>query len=352
MPRKVTIQDIASEMGLSRNTVSKAINGTGIISDSTRDAILKKAAEMGYKLFVTLNDSSEKNEGNEGQNKELVLLTGAALGGSHFSARMLDEMQVEASRMGYGFTIYRVMPQERENLRLPANFDTRRVAGLFCVEMFDTAYSQMLCSLGLPLLFIDTAVDFGEKSLKADVLLMENRSGIYSLVKEMASRGKTKIAFVGESMHCRSFFERYDAYMGALRLFGLPFKEEWCLSGTSRGLNYPSHDEYTAYLEENFRKWGENPEVIICANDFVAVDTLQTLKKLGLSVPGDILLCGFDDAPESRVSSPTFTTIRIHARSMGKEALRLLFSRIESPEKTFRTVYVESSLIYRESTGD
>ena len=352
MPRKVTIQDIANEMGLSRNTVSKAINSTGIIADTTRDAILKKAAEMGYKLFAMPAPSSQSEEEKVAANKELVLFTGAALGGSHFSTKMLDEMQLEASRLGYGFTMYRVMPQERENLRLPANFDTKRVAGIFCVEMFDTAYSQMLCTLGLPLLFIDTAVSFGDKPLGADVLLMENRSGIYALVKELASRGKKRIAFVGEALHCMSFYERYDAYRGALTFYGLEFREELCISMNSQGLNYPSHEEYTAYIEEKFREWKEKPEVIICANDFVAMDTVQTLRKLSLNVPADIQVCGFDDAPEARMISPALTTIHIHAQAMGKEAISLLFSRIKEPTKTFRTVYVESSIIYRESTGD
>ncbi|MBQ9280735.1 MAG: LacI family DNA-binding transcriptional regulator [Treponema sp.] len=352
MPRRVTIQDIASEMGLSRNTVSKAINGTGIIADATRDSILKKAMEMGYKLFTQIPVAEvAAGIGGEAQ-KELVILTGATLSGSHFSARMLDEMQVKASLLGYGFTIYRVMPQERADCRLPANFDTKRVAGIFCLEMFDTAYSQMLCALEIPLVFIDNAVTYLEKPLAADCLLMENRSGIYRLVKEMADRGKTEIGFIGEKLHCLSFYERYDAYMGALRMFGLPFRDEWCLTGESVGLEYPSHDEYTAYLERCLRNCEKLPSLFICANDFVALDALQMLKKLGKSVPNDLFLCGFDDAPESRIITPSLTTIHINAQAMGQSAIDLLFSRMKDPALPFRTVYVESSLVYRESTGD
>ena len=136
---KVTIQDIANELGLSRNTVSKALNNKGLITDSTRDAILKKAAEMGYKLFAFQNTMAKENASVQSEKKELVLLTGTALGSLHFAAKMLDEMQTEALMLGYGFTMYRVMPQEREELRLPVNFDAKRVAGIFCVEMFDIA---------------------------------------------------------------------------------------------------------------------------------------------------------------------------------------------------------------------
>lgn len=351
MPRKVTLQDIANEMGLSRNTVSKAINGTGIIADSTRDAIIRKAQEMGYKLF-SIPSAAKDNDTELSSSKELVLLTGSALGGSHFSTRMLDEMQLEASRMGYGFTMYRVLPQERESCRLPANFDIKRAAGIFCLEMFDIPYSQMLCSLEVPVVFIDTAVAFDQKPLEADVLLMENRNCIYRFIHQMKERGKNEIAFVGEAMHCMSFYERYDAYMSAMRLFNLPVKSEWCLTGSSSGMKYPSHDEYVSYLTEEMGKWKNIPSVIICANDFVAMDVIQVLKKMGITSPKDLYLCGFDDAPESKIITPALTTIHIHARAMGKSAINMLFSRLKNPDLPYRTAYVESSLVYRESTGD
>ena len=347
---KVTIQDIANELGLSRNTVSKAINSTGVIADSTRDTILKKAAEMGYKLFAIQNTMTKENAPVQSEKKELVLFTGAVLGSSHFSAKMLDEMQNEALRLGYGFTMYRVMPQEREELRLPVNFDAKRIAGLFCVEMFDMAYSQMLCSLGIPILFIDTAVPFEEKPLAADVLLMENRSGIYTFIKEMVSRGQKDFGFVGEALHCMSFYERYDAFMGAIRLFGMEHHPEWCFTGNSRGLNYPSHSDYIAYLEEKFTSCKSFPSVLICANDFVATDVIQVLKKLGKNVPNDVLLCGFDDSPESRIISPSLTTIHIKGQAMGCAAIELLFSRIKNPNSPFRTLYIETNIVYREST--
>ena len=197
-----------------------------------------------------------------------------------------------------------------------------------------------------------TAVTFEDKALPADVLLMENRSGIYAFVKEMAARGKSGIAFVGEALHCMSFYERYDAYMGALRLFSLPYRPEYCITGTSRGLDYPPHESYLAYLEESFRKWDKLPSVTICANDFVAMDVLHVFRKLGISVPDDMYLCGFDDSPESRLVSPALTTIRIHGKAMGREAIRLLFSRIKEPGLEFRTVYSGTTLLYRGSTGD
>ena len=84
----------------------------------------------------------------------------------------------------------------------------------------------------------------------------------------------------------------------------------------------------------------------------MALDALAALKKLGLSVPEDIWLCGFDDSPESKVVTPSLTTVHIHSQIMGFSATHLLLSRIKEPSLNFRTLHTETSLIYRESTGD
>ena len=111
-------------------------------------------------------------------------------------------------------------------------------------------------------------------------------------------------------------------------------------------------EEYQDYLMLRIREMEELPEVFICANDFVALDVLQVLKKMGKQVPQDIWLCGFDDSPESKIISPSLTTIQIHSQIMGLSAVQLLVSRIKEPSLNTRMVHTETSLVYRESTMD
>ena len=94
------------------------------------------------------------------------------------------------------------------------------------------------------------------------------------------------------------------------------------------------------------------PDVFICVNDAIALDVMQALKSLDYSVPGDIYLCGFDDSPESKVVTPSLTTIHIHSQDMGLSAVQLLISRINEPSLNYRTLYIETNLIFRESTED
>ena len=356
MGTRVTIQDIADELGISRNTVSKAINNTGILADATREKVLKKAMEMGYKQFsyvtAVRSGSSVLAIPTPKANTEIAVFLTNFVGGSHFAIVMLDKFQKELASLGYSLTLHRVLTEEQERLELPASFSRERTAGILCIEMFHYEYDQMLCSLGLPVLFADSPVTLMKEPLEADLLCMDNQSGIYSFAKEMTRRGKTKIGFIGEYMHCRSFFERYTAYRNAMHLAGLSCPDEYCIAQNKEGIRHPSSEDYQEYLAGCFQSLSRLPEVFICANDFVALDALQALKKSGYSVPDDVWLCGFDDSPESKIVTPSLTTIHIHSQIMGFSAVNLLMSRISEPSLNYRTLHTETNLIYRESTGD
>ena len=104
MKKRITVQDIADELGLSRNTVSKAINGTGNVSAETRNLIFQKAAELGYKQF-SLIQSSEP-EPKPLANREIALFTRSVPGTQHLSSTLLDSFQKKISTLGYRLTIY------------------------------------------------------------------------------------------------------------------------------------------------------------------------------------------------------------------------------------------------------
>lgn len=383
MAGRVTIQDIADALGLSRNTVSKAINNTGVLADATRERILQKAVEMGYKqfsyvTFVNANHSvkaslslpsaqTEKAAAGPAPESMLMqnmhnqritegprviaMLSIGLLGSSHFSSTMMDRFQMELSLLGYELVMYRIGQNHLASMTLPSPITRETVGGIICFEIFDRDYSNMICDFGIPVLFVDSPVSLCDSTLRADRLLMENRSNIYLFIREMARRGKRRIGFIGNPYHCFSFFERYMAYLEALHMTGLPVSEDYCiLKNPDSGV--PTAEQYQEYLALRLSDMKELPEVFLCANDFVALDVMNALRGLGLSIPDDVYLCGFDDSSESRLVTPRLTTIHIHSQIMGFTAVQLLLSRIAEPTLDYRTVYTETTLIYRESTGD
>lgn len=361
MANRVTIQDIADALGISRNTVSKAINNTPGLAEATRKKVLQKAAELGYKQFsfLSLTDQAPVSQADATTlaavedvplpTGEIALFTTEFFGGFHFAVTMLDRFQRDLSQLGYVMTMHRLSAQEVQELRLPMTFRRERTSGIVCVELFNCAYTQMLCDLGMPLLFVDAPVDPEARPLRADRLLMDNTDGIFQFVGQMMRTGRRNLGFIGCAMHCQSFYERYAAFRNAVDFFGGTVQERFCLTGTYQNQQYPTVTNYRVYLKEQLSALEELPDVFLCANDFLAVDTIIALRELGIRVPEDVHLCGFDDFPEARIVTPPLTTIHIHSQTMGLAACQLILSRIREPELNFRTVHVEANLIYRES---
>ena len=346
MKKKVTIQDIADALGISRNTVSKAINNSDGLADATREKILQKAVEMGYKQFsyvTTLSNiratAPENAPEAPGFVGEIALLTTAFLTQSHFASTMLDKLQQEISQLGYTINTHRVTADNLRDMTLPLTFSAERVSAILCIEMFNRDYDKMVCELGLPVLFVDGPSKRSGESLPADQLYMDNTTEITRFVNNMLAKGQKRIGFIGNYDHCQSFYERYTAFRLAMLMAGEPVDERYCI-------RYNHQDEIAEILDA----LPELPDVFLCANDFVAGDAIRALFSIGKTVPKDVRILGFDDSAESRLSRPALSTVHIHTQIMAFSAVHLLITRIREPSLDYRTVYTQTDLIYRDST--
>ena len=342
--KRVTLQDIANELGISRNTVSKAINNSDGIAAATRDKILQKAVEMDYKQFSYVNSimgSDEMTSLSEPPQYqgEIALLTSTFLTQSHFSSTMLDKFQREISQAGFTMNTHRVTKENLRTKTLPYTFRKDLVKAVICIEMFDYDYDKMICELNVPVLFIDGPVKKDGYSLPADQLYMDNTTEITRFVNDMLAAGKTRIGFVGNYNHCQSFYERYAAFRMAMLMADVPVDERYIFCSNRA-------DEFIETISE----LEELPDVFICANDFLAGDLIRNLFAIGKSVPEDVLVLGFDNSPESRMFRPALSTVHIHTQVMAFAAMQLLISRKNEPSLDARIVHTETELIYRDST--
>ena len=94
------------------------------------------------------------------------------------------------------------------------------------------------------------------------------------------------------------------------------------------------------------------PDAFVCANDYLAIPLLLTLKKRGLSIPQDIMITGFDGTAQSAFTDPPLTTVTIHGTEIGRLAAELLLNRIRIPTLPFSWTHVKSTPVWRESVRD
>ena len=253
---------------------------------------------------------------------------------------MQDKFKMQISQLGYTMNTHRVTPEDFVRKTLPITLHLEQVRGIVCIEMFDWDYDEMLCGLDIPILFVDGPSRRNGKSLPADQLYMDNITETTKFVNDMLAKGRTRIGFVGDYDHCQSFYERYTAFYLAVAMAGYSVDPAFVIKHNHLEEMQPVIDSMKAL-----------PDVFICANDFVATDLLQALAAVGKRVPDDVLICGFDDSAESRLSKPPLTTVHIHTQIIAFTAVHLLISRIQEPSLDYRTVHTQTDLIYRESTG-
>ena len=218
------------------------------------------------------------------------------------------------------------------------------IVAILGIELFDRAYLESVCAMGKPTVFVDGYPHAAESPINCDFVSMENLASETALVGRMIRSGAKKIGFVGDKNHCNSFYERWVGCCSALREAGLPIRED--LSILAEDGEYYGDP---AWLLRQLEALPEIPDGFACANDYLALHLMTALKKLGLSIPGDVMVAGFDGSMEASVVTPALATARIPSAEIGRLAASVLAQRIRQPDFPYHWTYVKTTPIWGES---
>lgn len=339
--RRITIQDVADACGLSRNTVSKVFNNRGAVQEPTRQLVLKKAQELGY--FQAVIDEAAQPES---QVRNIALLTHRIPSDFHFGTFFIPAFAAQLGRAGYTLMVYEIAEEEIQHGRLPAQINIEQTAAILCIELFDRNYIDRISKLPPPVLLVDGPCGAATTQMNCDRISMENLASTLSLVNHVIARGARSIGFVGDPNHCNSFHERWISFYTALANAELPLQKELCILDRD-GSTYSD----TEWLMERIQRMPHIPDALICVNDYIAIHVMTALKQLGISIPKQIMVAGFDGSAQSAVVEPALTTVKIPGSEIGRMAADLLLKRISDSNRPPISVYVQSVPIFRESTN-
>ncbi|HIQ75958.1 MAG TPA: LacI family DNA-binding transcriptional regulator [Candidatus Faecousia excrementipullorum] len=337
--KRVTMTDVAKACGLSRNTVSKIFNNRGTVPDSTTQMVLQKARELGYHVVV------EQHTPLSAPNLNIALLTRHMPTDYHFGTLFIPALADQLSRVGYTLSMCEITPEELAAQKLPSHIALKQLSGILAIELFDKAYYEMLCGLGIPVLFVDAFYGANTTSLHCDMVSMENLSSTYEITAQTIAAGARQLGFVGDATHCNSFQERWLGFCSALTDNNLPVNKAFCILE-------PDSSAYSddQWLISKIRKMPILPDAFICANDYLALQMMTALKRHGIAIPQDVMIAGFDGTPQSAIVEPPLTTAQIPNADIAKLAAETLLNRIENPDRPFQRIYVHTTPQYRAST--
>ncbi|MDT6985683.1 LacI family DNA-binding transcriptional regulator [Streptomyces lusitanus] len=334
-----TMADVARSAGVSIATVSHVLNGTRPVLPHTRQAVLDAVEELGYtpntlaRSLVTARTRS-------------IGLAVSAISNPYFTEILQG---VEAAALEHGYSLLIADPhddpaRERKVVQL---LHERRVEGMIVAPSPEPAgLLAYLRRHQVPAVFLDRLVGPpGEAGPPLfDQVCAESTEPTAGLVTHLAGLGHRRIGLVAGLPGLSTTAERITGYRHGLAASGLPFDERILVHGDSEAAGA---ERATAEL----LNLGSRPTALITANNAMTIGALRALRAHGLSVPGDIALCCFDDFAWADLFSPRLTAVSQPSRDIGARAVRMLLDRLADPDRPTRTERLPCTFVHRTSCG-
>ena len=335
--KQATQKQVAERAGVSRATVSYVLNGKssqGVpISDETRKKVLAAIEDLGYQPNLqarTLRSGKTMTIG--------VLLLDVR--NPHFW-QYLSGIEKEAHQHGYTIMLFHTaLKRTEENVAL-RELTQKRIDGAIINASYGintVEEGARLASSGLPI------VDISIPDSPFDHVASDYRPATKELMSHLYTMGHRRFGMIYGVANTDNGLDRLEPYR--------EFLEDKKLRSGDDGVvecGPTQEDGHAAALTLLNRK--DRPTAIVAINDYLAMGVMRAAADLGLSIPEDLSVCGFDDIPFSQFLIPRLTTVRRETELGGRLAFQLLLQRMEGQDGPARVKRLDSTLQIRESTG-
>ncbi len=333
----VTIYDIAKRANVSPMTVSRVINKSPLIKESTRLKVEEVIRELDYVPNKQARSLTSKET-------RLVALVIPDISNPFFTniARGAED---KALQLGYHLILGNTDENPDKESQYIGMLMSAGVDGVLLVPSGEASASHVkkLVKRSIPFVYVDRTIP----QVPADSISGDNFQTTRQLVQHLIALGHRKIAFINGPSSLSNVRERDQAFRETLLLAGIEPNPAYMIETHFKQDNF---DEIIAKLVS--LQQGERPTAILAANNFIGVNTLRALRTLQIRVPEEMAVTCFDDPDIIPDYNPFLTVAKQPAYDMGFLGMQLLIERIQSgaPAST-RKIVLPSELIVRSSTG-
>lgn len=324
MSKKTSMQDIANRLKISRMTVSKAFKNDADISSEMREKVRLMAQEMGYQYVK--NDPLSL----------MVLVPEVFLSDTEDFYTTLFKRLNENANVKNISLLLKIVSKSDENNQI-IDFSPVGKHGIMMLGQFDKAYVEKVQHIGLPLV----CVDFYYDDLELDSIVSNNFNAGYIATRYLLNKGHKHIGYVGTIPSTTSIIDRYLGFTKALIENELDYQSAIIIEDRDREGNM-----IDLVLPDQL------PSAFLCNNDYVAYLLINKLQSMGLSVPKDISVIGFDDVMYSKISHPMITTMKVSRKYMAEQAMTLMIRRINNKKAKLINMSLECLMVERDSVSE
>ncbi|MEH7301491.1 substrate-binding domain-containing protein [Neobacillus drentensis] len=331
--KKITMQDIADKLQISKNSVSQALGGKKGVSIETKELVMKTANELGYQY------REKKRKISQTPAKSIALIASDfAFSQRGFFGEIYLSVDKEATIANCNILVQSINNQQKESLTLPQIIQQSQVDGIIILSHISDKYIDKVINTGIPTVIIDHHYP----NVQADCILTNNRFGAFQAIQHLIELNHQDIGFIGNTGISPSYEERLEGYYLALKKYGITPNPKFIMSTMNE-----SEENVFTYLHSLEKQ----PSAWFCVNDGLSFYVSSYLQQNNFHIPNDISVCGYDNGELSKLANPKITTLDIDLHYYGECALNQLLWRLENKSAPFREILLPSTLLKRESTG-
>jgi len=322
-----TLEDIARELHVSKSTVSKALSGAKDVSKAMRQSVLEKAVELGYSR-IARNDSAPRLA---------VFITNMEYKKPEdFGYDFIVGFRKAAEPAGYAVEIIPLDIPMQEKM----HYDEYMVMGNYCGALFLglsllDPWIKDFETCRTPAVLYDNYI---RGNPKVSYIGVDNAEGMELAVDYLTSLGHTRIGYLGSAHQAYIYRQRFLAFQRALEAHGLVFDPQ--LSGNAYHISEVVSVHLPRLLEHKCT-------AIVCSHDMLAHSVMYHCSELGLRIPEDVSIMGFDDIPLCRYTIPPLSTIRQDRADLGKSAFFAISNQLN--QVPLGTFLLHAELIRRDT---
>jgi len=333
MKKKVTVQQIADAVNMSKYAVSRALSGKSGVSEETRALIVNTAMKMGYqtKSLPSITNNRENLIINETIQTILVLFPNvkyqdkdSIYWGPIFNgvSHRLNELKIN---------ILTLTEPAHDSIFTLLNPDA--IQGAIVIGNVSNQTLLDLKQINIPMIMVDHL----DSSILCDTIFIDNYTAISTLMKDLIEKGYNHYQFIGQIKEAHSFYERWLTFKNALDEAQIEHNQ------IDELIYFDNH--LKAVVKELF-SYKQLPQVFVCANDLYAYYTREALDELGYVINKDYLLTGFDF---TEPDLPLYATVHVLKEELGKRAVDQMIWRIHNLHSPFERKLMHAEVIYNKN---
>ncbi|EJC6928701.1 substrate-binding domain-containing protein [Vibrio parahaemolyticus] len=328
-----TMKDIAKLAGVSTSTVSHVINKTRFVSEEISERVNNAAKELNYYAPSALARSLKVN-----RTKTIGMLVTTST--NPFFGEVVKGVERSCYHKGYSLILCNT---EGDNERMRQSINTllqKRVDGLIlmCSSLEGERIDVFERYPDIPVV----VMDWGPMLFTSDKIQDNSLRGGYLAAKYLIDCGHTEIGCITGPLIKHQAQMRYEGYKRAMNEAGLEFNANWIIES-----DFECEGGYQAFKKMDER--GTLPSSIFVSNDMMAMGVINAANELGIKVPDDLSIIGYDDIHIAKFMSPSLTTIHQPKYRLGQAAVETLVRRLDDKSNEAQVVQLEPTLVVRNS---